>query len=66
MAIVASHSMGEPGEVEASPLRDWVNADMAFSIIDSGSENAAFRARESRARPETFEIRDKLSMRYFD
>jgi hypothetical protein len=39
---------------------------MAFSIIDSGSENAAFRAREIRARPETLEIRDKLSMQHFD
>jgi len=39
---------------------------MAFSIIDFGSENATIRARESRARPEIIEIRDGVSMRYFD
>jgi hypothetical protein len=39
---------------------------MAFSIIDFGSENAASRARESRARPEIIEIRDGASLRYFD
>jgi hypothetical protein len=38
----------------------------AFSIIDFDGENAALRTQERRARPEITEVRDPLSMRYFD
>ena len=52
-ASAASRSTSEPRKAGASPLRDRVHADMAFSIISFGSENTAIRARKAAHDPKS-------------
>jgi hypothetical protein len=52
--------MSAPGKAGASPLRDWVKADMAFSIVGFGSENAAVRARKAAYNPKSLKFETAL------
>jgi hypothetical protein len=56
VASRTSLSMSTPGKAGASPLRDWVNVDMTFSIVGFGSENAAFRARKAAHDPKSLKF----------